>query len=227
MVRIKKRWEPKELTEFKKKGHISYNSLDSGEGAAVKRKIQESLCDEQFGLCAYCMTSIYPDTMRIEHFIPQSDSDSGTIKSLDYKNMLGVCDGGERFNTEGELSGNKNYSCDAHKGNKTLSLNPSVEEQFNQMKIYYSSDGKIHSDCQTVDFETELNDVLNLNVLRLVNKRKAAKQSVIRFIKEHGRFTAAQKEEKIRSLQTPQDGRLPAFYAVSVFFYEKICKVTD
>ena len=224
MVRIKKRREPQELTKFKKKGYASYNSLDSGEGAAVKRKIQESLCDEQFGLCAYCMTSICPDTMRIEHFIPQSDSDLGAIKSLDYKNMLGVCDGGERFNTERRLSGNKNYSCDAHKGNKTLSLNPSVKEQFNQMKIYYSSNGKIHSDCRTVDFETELNDVLNLNVPRLVEQRKAAKQSVIHFIKKHGRFTATQKNEKIKSLQTPRDGRLPAFYAVSVFFLERLVK---
>lgn len=222
MVRIKKQWEPKELTEFKKNGIESYEDLDNASGAIVKEKLQHFLCSEQFGLCAYCMSRITPETMKIEHFIPRSDKTNGKQMSLDYSNMLAVCDGGVKFNEEHKLSGIENLSCDASKGNKLLSLNPSVESDYNQMKIRYSSDGKIHSDSLNSNFKDEIESVLNLNVLRLINMRRAAKMKVIDYLKKSGKLTASQKTEIIKSMQTPKDGVLPPFVGVSVFFLNKL-----
>lgn len=222
MVRIKKQWEPKEFAQFKRNGAVKYDDLDNAAGAIVKEKLQQSLCAEQFGLCAYCMNRITPETMKIEHFIPRSDKTNGKEKSLDYSNMLAVCDGGVKYNEEHNLTGKENLSCDAYKGNKLLSLNPSVEGDYEQMKIRYSSDGKIHSDSLNDNFKKEIDSVLNLNVLRLVNMRKAAKNQVIKYIKKTGKLTPAKKAEKIKSLKTPKDGLLPAFYDVSVCFMEKL-----
>ena len=224
MVRIIKKWEPKELTEFRKKGAVSYNELDSSTGAIVKAKIQQALCAEQFGLCAYCMCAITPDTMKIEHFYPRNGANKklGEQKSLDYSNMLAVCDGGIKFNEEHKLSNEGNLSCDVSKGNKLVSLNPSVESDYNQMKIRYGSDGKIHSDSLNSNFKAEIESVLNLNVPRLVTMRKVAKMRVIDYLKKNGKLTAAKKAERIKALKTPKDGLLPAFYDVSAYFLEKL-----
>lgn len=224
MVRIKKQWEPKELTDFIKKGAVSYDELASSEGAIVKEKIQQSLCAEQFGLCAYCMCRITPNTMKIEHFYPRNGANKklGKQKSLDYSNMLAVCDGGEKFNKEHNFSNEGNLSCDASKRNKLLSLNPSVESDYEQMKIRYSSNGKIHSESLNLNFKDEIESVLNLNVPRLVNMRRAAKMKVIDYLKKTGKLTALQKTEKIRTLKTPKDGLLLPFYDVTIYFFEKL-----
>ena len=224
MVRIIKKWEPKELTEFRKKGAVSYDELDSSDGVIVKEKIQQSLCAEQFGLCAYCMCTITPNTMKIEHFYPRNGANKklDEQKSLDYSNMLAVCDGGIKFNQEHNLSNEGNLSCDASKGNKLLSLNPSVESDYNQMKIRYSSGGKIHSDSLNLIFKDEIESVLNLNVPRLITMRKVAKMRVIDYLKKNGKLTAAKKAERIKALKTPNDGLLPAFYDVSAYFLEKL-----
>ena len=220
MVRIKKTWEPKELTKFIKNGAVTYKDLDSAKGVLVKRKIQEVLCSEQFGLCAYCMCRISLETMRIEHFIPQSHNPQ---MGLDYKNMLAVCDGGEKYNKDNGLKDKSNLSCDVYKGAALLSLNPSVKADYEQMKIRYSSDGKIHSDSFNNNFKKEIEEVLNLNVPRLKNMRKAAKKTVIKFIKDKGGLTSSQKEDRIKALKTPKNGLLPPFFDVSVYFMKKLC----
>lgn len=224
MIRIKKQWEPKELTDSRKKGAVSYDELDSSEGVIVKEKLQQSLCAEQFCLCAYCMTRIAPNKMKIEHFYPRNGANKklGEQKSLDYSNMLAVCDGGEKFNKEHNLPNEGNLSCDASKGNKLLSLNPSVESDYNRMKIRYSSDGKIHSDSLNSNFRDEIESVLNLNVPHLINMRRAAKMKVIEYLKKAGKLTASQKTEIIKSIRTPKDGVLPPFVGVSVFFLNKL-----
>ena len=49
---------------------------------------------------------------RVEHFVSLS---SDKEKAIDYSNMLGVCDGGEKIDeTQGHI-----LCCDAHKGEKS------------------------------------------------------------------------------------------------------------
>ena len=219
MVYIKKQREPKELAQYRKMNGSSYAGLFGKDKLAV----YEALIKEQYGLCAYCMCRIfYKDEMhrniQIEHFTPQSDSDLGTAKSLDYKNMLGVCDGGTAHNKRNEISGKDNLSCDVYKGDKILSLNPSKKDDFEKMKIYYSSNGRIHS--RNPQFDEELNFVLNLNTPRLIAERKNVKQKVIQFISQHKKLSEAKKAEIIRSFKTPNSGLLMPYYDVAVQFME-------
>lgn len=221
MVYIRKQHEPRELTVYKKEKGASFSDLSGNNKVAV----YNSLIKEQYGLCAYCMCRIFYNTetnrnIRIEHFIPQSDSNLGDAKSLDYKNMLGVCDGGVSSNRVSSISGAENISCDAFKGNKTLSLNPSVKEDYERMRIRYSSSGKIHSENK--QFDDELNAVLNLNNYRLIEERKRVKQAVVSFLNTHKKLTTTQREYKISQLQTPKDGLLMPFYDVAIFFIKRI-----
>ena len=221
MVYIRKQHEPKELTEYKKVNGASFSDL-SGDN---KTAVYKSLIKEQYGLCAYCMCRIFYNTeidrnIRIEHFIPQSDSELGTVKSLDYKNMLGVCDGGISSNKVRNISGVENISCDAFKGNKTLSLNPLVKDDFEKMRIKYSSSGRIHSENK--QFDCELNTVLNLNNLRLIDERKRVKQTVINYLNKYKKLSKDQREYEIKKVKTPRDGLLPPFYDVSVYFLKII-----
>lgn len=79
------------------------------DGYFPKNDIKEILLHEQHGICAYCMKRIRMDNhSRVEHFIPLSRNKD---KAIDYSNMLGVCDGGEK------ALGNQGHvlCCDAHK----------------------------------------------------------------------------------------------------------------
>lgn len=60
-----------------------------------KNEVKEVLLHEQHGICAYCMRRIRMDShSRVEHLVPLSSSKD---KAIDYNNMLGVCDGGEKI----------------------------------------------------------------------------------------------------------------------------------
>ena len=181
MVRIIKQTEPKELSAYKRTQNCSYSGLRGKDKIAVYK----ALIKEQYGLCAYCMCRIFYENeaernIQIEHFLPQSENELGTAKSLDYKNMLGVCDGGISYNKRNKFPSNENISCDAYKGDKRLSLNPSDKDDFEKMKIYYSSSGRIHS--ENSHFDEELNSVLNLNTQRLIDERKKIKHDIIKYI---------------------------------------------
>lgn len=223
MVRIIKQTEPKELSAYKRTQNCSYSGLRGKDKIAVYK----ALIKEQYGLCAYCMCRIFYENeaernIQIEHFLPQSENELGTAKSLDYKNMLGVCDGGISYNKRNKFPSNENISCDAYKGDKRLSLNPSDKDDFEKMKIYYSSSGRIHS--ENSHFDEELNSVLNLNTQRLIDERKKIKHDIIKIMSKHKKMTKSQKLNWIEALRTPKDGLLPPFYDFSVKFIEKFIK---
>ena len=74
-----------------------------------KNEVKEILLHEQHGICAYCMRRIRMDNhSRVEHLVPLSRNKD---MAIDYNNMLGVCDGGEK------VTGDKGHilCCDAHK----------------------------------------------------------------------------------------------------------------
>ncbi len=165
MKHIEKGRPPKSLTEYKSTPSANYDGCN-------KEDIRKTLLAEQGAICAYCMGRISETwnknlqkyKIEIEHFEAQNPEDTTSEKTLDYNNMLGVCNG-----NAGQPK--KLLHCDKSKGNEPLSmlLNPSSEniEQY----IAYSSNGKIKSDHQEVN--DQLNKVLNLNMQNLVNRRKA------------------------------------------------------
>lgn len=120
-----------------------------------KNEVKEILVREQHGICAYCMKRIYMDShSRVEHLVPLSkDKD----KAIDYKNMLGVCDGGEK------IKGDKKHilCCDAHKKETEINLSPLDKVQM--AKIAYDKEGKIFTEPRDEAMERDINDVLLLN----------------------------------------------------------------
>jgi len=161
MKHIEKGKPPKSLTDYKSTPNATYEGCD-------KDNIRVHLITEQGAVCAYCMVRISKEwnqdlrkpKCEIEHFESQ---DMVPEKSLDYKNMLGVCNG-----NAGQPE--KLQHCDTKKGNQPLSplLNPLSKNI--ERYILYSSNGRIKSNDEVLD--RQLNEVLNLNMQNLVKARK-------------------------------------------------------
>lgn len=141
-----------------------WKSIENGDTDSVrlafdndfpKNDVKKILVHEQHGICAYCMRRIRMDShSRVEHFVPlSSDKD----KALDYNNMFGVCDGGEKLN------GGKEHilCCDAHKKETVISTSPLNRVQMD--KIAYDKNGKIYTEPRDETMEKDINEVLLLN----------------------------------------------------------------
>ena len=157
---------------------------------------------DQHGLCAYCERKISADDplhCRIEHFHPQSDKTGVRNWSLDWENMLAVCDGGSRSSQKEQQTHPlpANLSCDAHKDHmiKTKKLptaceghllNPLEVPSFPNLFALDKGEGHFKPNeeaCATVEipenaFSTIADLVsctiaaLNLNCERLAEKRR-------------------------------------------------------
>ncbi|WP_051537856.1 retron system putative HNH endonuclease [Treponema sp. C6A8] len=222
MIYIQKHSSPKVLIELKKeisKGK-SFESVietlksqnktvDFYDNISDKEPIRESLLDEQNNLCAYCMASISKDDMKIEHFKSQSVYPQ---YQLDYSNMLGCCKGNEG-------KPNKLQTCDSYKGNKELSLNPSVKADFEKMELIYLEDGTISS--RNESFNKELDDVLNLNAASLKAKRKemidSAKQQLNYKNNSRSKAFIEKLIQKYKTQHKP-------YYGAAVYYLEKKLK---
>lgn len=93
MKHILKQAQPPELAEWRDSGNEdwqpTYDNLDSH----VKRKVKDSLMEEQGWICCYCKRRLIDKDSHIEHFRPQTDP--GT-DPLDYDNLLCSCQDQER-----------------------------------------------------------------------------------------------------------------------------------
>lgn len=155
MKKINKNTEPNSLRQYRCKDESKY---DGPQFSSIKEVIRQQLLDEQGYLCAYCMSRIYADNMKVEHFRSQS---SFPDMQLDYSNMLGCCIGGEGNKSE-------NQTCDTKKGNRELKFSPAFTLNIED-KIEYNKRGTISS--TDTDFNDQINTVLNLNNPRLKQNR--------------------------------------------------------
>lgn len=125
----------------------------------VLKDVREHMWKEQRHLCAYCMRKIDSPVMeRIEHCRPrhpQDEAEHDKKATLDFKWMLGVCYGNSL------LRGVKpeDKTCDAHRGNTELTINPF--DEVSVRKIKYKTDGSIYSD--DVEINKDVTETLNLN----------------------------------------------------------------
>ena len=140
----------------------------------LKKQVLQQLLREQGHLCAYCMRRI-PDERglphnKIEHWKARNGDDltCGAYGALDYYNMLAVCTGNEPDKTKPHF-----LTCDACRGNKPLTVNPTDEATL--VTIYYTADGMSHAKDPVID--TDLVSTLNLNcnidAVQLPSSRKA------------------------------------------------------
>ncbi len=149
------------------------------------------------------------EDMKIEHFKSQSKHKE---LQLDYKNLLGCCNGGVGLPQ-------KQQTCDTFKGDKELSLNPSVESDFNKMQIYYTKYGTIFSNDE--NFNKEINEVLNLNVTSLENDRKSVLEGVKSALnKKQGTRTKEQIQKALKNFKSEHK----SLYGIVVYYLEKRLK---
>lgn len=155
MREIHKETEPRLLTNYRAAG----GEYDGQDFTRVKHAVKLSLLKEQGHLCAYCMSRIALDNMKVEHWACQADN---SALQLDYSNLLGCCKGGE---------GEKfiNQTCDSRKGNKAIKFNPSRPQDRINSLIKYGGQGRVYSTDE--EFSSQINTILNLNKARLIENR--------------------------------------------------------
>lgn len=220
MKYIEKSKPPKSLIDYKSTPNASYEGCK-------KEDIRIHLIAEQGAICAYCMGRISNEwnedlskpKCEIEHFESQ---DTAPEKSLDYKNMLGVCNG-----SAGQPE--KLQHCDTKKGNLPLSplLNPlskNIEEY-----ISYSSNGRIKSNNKVLN--VELNKVLNLNMQNLVNVRKSKldiAMNRLKAINPKGNWRASDLRKELRNWTTQsKEGEFEPYCDIAIYFIEKWIRQAD
>lgn len=164
MIVVKRGKEPNSLLEFRKKNpDADYEDMPS----SVRADVREQMWNEQKHLCAYCMRRIdSPSVVRIEHCRPRHPKDEvvhDKKATLDFRWMLGVCYGNSLVKDE-------DMTCDAHRKNKELTINPF--DEVSVRKIKYKADGSIYS--EDAEINKDVTDTLNLNcqALSLPQTRK-------------------------------------------------------
>ncbi|MCD8248832.1 MAG: TIGR02646 family protein [Lachnospiraceae bacterium] len=156
MIVINRGKEPDSLLEFRlQHPEADYEDMPS----EVKDDVREQMWLEQKHLCGYCMRKINnPENVRIEHCRPrhpQGETEHDKSATLDFKWMIGVCYG----NSLKRGVKKEDMTCDAHKGNAELTVNPYSEASIR--KIKYRSNGRIYSDDP--DINRDVTETLNLN----------------------------------------------------------------
>lgn len=154
MIQIKRGEEPGSLLKYRKQPNACYEELGKEEAEDIRRQMWE----EQKGLCAYCMRRIKtPRDVRIEHYLERHprEGEYNSQKTLDYKKMLAVCYG----NSLQPGVKREDMTCDAHRGNIPLTVNPFEEQSIR--KITYTADGRITSEDKEI--RKDLEETLNLN----------------------------------------------------------------
>lgn len=179
MIQITKNHCPRELKKYSKKKGASYGGIPE----KVKQSLRNSLLVEQGFLCAYCMCRISSSECKIEHFLCQ---DKYPNKALVYGNLLVCCVGGKK---------GKEKHCDSAKGNEEITCSP-LDPACIESLYYDFDDGTIHS--LRPEWETELKDVLKLNIPKLMQMRREALAGFINTLalcRESGEDTSPYIEE--------------------------------
>lgn len=156
MIVVQKGKEPNSLLAFRKQHpDADYEDMPTN----VLKDVRSQMWEEQGHLCAYCMKKIEdPRDVRVEHCKPRHPQDE--IKhdkkaTLEFKWMLGVCYG----NSIEKGVKPEDTTCDAHKGNAEITINPF--DELSVRKIKYKADGSIYSD--DADINEDVTEILNLN----------------------------------------------------------------
>jgi hypothetical protein len=155
------------------------------------------------------MQRINFEKMKVEHWCSLSDCPED--RSLDYSNLLAVC--------QGKFPGVEH--CDTCKKEQLMDISPLQKIHIDQ--IYYGkASGEIFSDNQ--NHQKEINALLNLNIQPLKDNRKKA-LSVFRkeLVKKYPGKTANYQKELDNLLALPKEKR-PPFYGIILWYLKEKLK---
>lgn len=200
--------EPHSLTEYRHTAGATFDDYPD------KSTLRVSLVTEQRGLCCYCLQRIRPQigAMKVEHWHSRAPG-RYPAEQLDYSNLLGACMGNEGQPWEYQ-------HCDTRKGDRDVSRNPANRMPRIEELVRFAGDGQIVSDDP--DFNTELNEVLNLNEPRLRNRRKAVLDAFKATLTKRRNLNRATLLKWLREWNgEPQAGELREFCQVVVYWLRK------
>ncbi|HUQ92644.1 MAG TPA: retron system putative HNH endonuclease [Bryobacteraceae bacterium] len=206
MRAIHKGLEPPSLSRHRSSQHADYANYPD------KDNLRAALVAEQRGLCCYCLSRIRPtgQEMKIAHWHSRGKYPS---EQLDYSNLLGACKGGEG-------QPRIQQHCDTRQANKDLSRNPANLAHRVEDFIRFEGDGRVLS--ENPSFDTDLNEVLNLNTPFLINNRKATLDAFIHVLPTHGPLPPNQLRKWLRAWNGETTaGELHPFCLVVVYWLRK------
>lgn len=167
MRQIKKNAEPPEWRAYRLTPGVSYQAI---------RELRESLLKEQGYICAYCMRRIplkdskSNETSRIEHILSRENHPD---RQLNYTNMAICCPGAI----------DNHVHCDNSKGSKDITFDLYNRYLFTTLS-YKAKDGEIIS--SDANFNTQMNDILNLNHPLLKAGRNAVRKGIFEALNKQG-----------------------------------------
>jgi uncharacterized protein (TIGR02646 family) len=209
MRAITKGAEPPSLTTHRQTPHCDYDNY------ADKDALRHALVTEQRGLCCYCMGRIHngPDKMKIEHWRCRSGHHA---EQLNYRNLLGACLGGDGQPPHLQ-------HCDTRKGDRDLRWNPASPGHHIETRLRYELDGSIRSD--QAEFDAQLTDVLNLNLIILKNNRKGVLDAILGWWRQEKVRLAGPvpraRFERERDGRTAGNGDLEPYCQVAVWWLQQ------
>lgn len=210
MRQIIKGAEPTSLTAHRLKPHCTYLNYPD------KETLRRALVTEQRGICCYCMCRLREGaaTMKIEHWRSQANH---TDEQLRYRNLLGACLGGH---------GQPRHlqHCDTRKGDSDIQWNPADARHHIETRVRYELDGSIHS--QDVVFDSQLNQVLNLNFTLIKNNRKGILDAVLEWLRREkariGGPVPRERLERERNKHVEGNGQIAPYCPVAVWWLGQI-----
>lgn len=209
MRTITKGQEPPSLATHRQTLHCDY------ENYADKDGLRAALVRDQRSLCCYCMTPIDANgtAMKIAHWHSQKRYPD---EQLSYRNLLGACKGGE-----GQPE--RLQHCDTRQGERDVKFNPADAASSIEGRILYRRDGTIAS--SDAEFNTQLEDVLNLNLPLLKNRRKGVIDGLADWLREyrtrHHRGPDNATLQRKRTQWVPATGSLQPFAGVAVWWLDQ------
>ncbi|OQW88986.1 MAG: hypothetical protein BWK78_07930 [Thiotrichaceae bacterium IS1] len=210
MINISKQPAPDALTQYKKQPDAEY---DGPQFTPVKEVIRQQLLDEQGYLCAYCLGRLKNDrlSMKIEHWHGQENYPE---EQLDYKNMLAVCGGNEGESPEKQ-------HCDTKKGHLALCYHPANPNHNVAGKITYRGDGTITSNDALLN--EQLENVLNLNYIRLKSNRREVLHAVLQILNVQPGTRSTNEIRRILKVWQNRDseGKYKEYGGIAIYYLNK------
>lgn len=194
MIRYRKGRCPAALEAFAATPGGNWNSF------AGKQAVREALVADQRGVCAYCQQRIHDDpSMKIEHWLAQSDPDRGAAHALEWGNLIGVCPGYTEDVRHCDTS-----RAERNVADQPLYLHP-VEGRGPdpRQQLRYQANGRVYDHPADPRVDHDIS-VLNLNAEFLRRSRNAVVSALEQVLKKKGFTTRHLQQELDRLDQGPE-----------------------
>lgn len=175
-------------------------------------ELRKSLLEEQGYVCAYCMRRIpvkdcnSDEKTRIEHILCR---ERHADLQLDYKNMVICCPGAI----------NDEFHCDKLKGTRDVTFDLFSGAFINTLS-YSSKDGKIKS--SNVQYDREINEILNLNHPFLKKNRSIILSGIINQLNKKKQWKASELRKLLENWNVKDsEGQYKPYNGIVIWFLEK------